>query len=188
MSLTSYLKRHIGDIVRKRAIRKAFHHATLEPGVTIKGNLENLRLGEGVQIQAGSMLHLGGLDWCQNAGGIEIGDFSVISPNCILYGCGPGGIRIGKNFDCGPGVGIFASRTDYHLGPNHHIFSPVIIGDNVIIYANAVISPGVCIGNGAVIAAGSVVTRNVPANTLVGGAPARIIDPQVRDRSSRHHD
>ena len=52
---------------------------------------------------------------------------------------------------------------------------PVIVGDFVLIGANSVILEGVSIGNGAVIAAGSVVTHNVPPNTVYGGSPAKFI-------------
>ncbi len=49
------------------------------------------------------------------------------------------------------------------------------IGDQVWIGGRAVINPGVTIGDNAVIASGSVVTKDVPANTVVGGNPARIL-------------
>jgi maltose O-acetyltransferase len=95
----------------------------------------------------------------------------------VIYGAGSGGIQIGKRFDCGPGVGIFASRTDYLKETDKpHLFSPVIIGDDVTIFANAVISPGVTIGDNAVIAACSVVTKDVSKNTFVGGLPAKVIN------------
>lgn len=168
----------------RQKIKKLFPGIVLESNVIIKGNLKNLDLGKKVIVQSGCVLHLGGMEWCQNKGSIEIGDNSVISPNCVIYGCGPGGVHIGKRFDCGPGVGIFSSRTDYHLGPNNHIFSPVTIGDDVIIYANAVISPGVTIGNNAVVAAGSVVTQNVPVNCLVGGNPASVIEKNIRGKQN----
>jgi len=148
---------------------------TVEPGVVIKGNLANLRLGGKAVVQSGTVLHLGGMDWCLNAGSLEIGDGAVISPNCVIYGTGPGGVKIGVNFDCGPGVGIFASRTDYERGPEHHIFAPVSIGDSVIVFAHAVIGPGVTVGDRAVIAAGAVVLADVPPRCLVGGTPARVI-------------
>lgn len=159
----------------------------MEGNVVVKGDLNNLKLGKKVIIQSGTVLHLGGMEWCQNKGHLEIGDNSVISPNCVIYAGGPGGVTIGANLDCGPGVGIFASRTDYRLGKEHHIFLPVVIGDDVIIFANAVISPGVVIGDGAVIAAGSVVTRDVPADSFVGGAPARVIKEDIRDIYIRDH-
>ena len=159
----------------KREVKKRFPSVSIEPMVQLKGNVNNLCLGSKVTIQYGTVLHLGGMEWCRDEGNITIGDNSVISPYCVLYGCGPGGIRTGKNFDCGPYVGIFSSTTDYTFGPGLHIFKPVVIGDNVIIYSHCTIGPGVTIGDGAVIAAGSIVTRDVPAHCFVGGAPARVI-------------
>ncbi|WP_274617023.1 DapH/DapD/GlmU-related protein [Vibrio furnissii] len=55
------------------------------------------------------------------------------------------------------------------------VAAPITIGDNVWIGANATVLPGVFIGNGAVIAAGAVVTKNVAANTVVGGVPAKTL-------------
>lgn len=53
--------------------------------------------------------------------------------------------------------------------------APIHIGKNVWIGANAMVMPGVTIGDGAVIAAGAIVTKDVPANTIVGGIPAKKI-------------
>lgn len=53
--------------------------------------------------------------------------------------------------------------------------APVVIGNRVWIGFNVLVLKGVHIGDGAVVAAGSVVTRDVPANSLVGGNPARVI-------------
>lgn len=53
--------------------------------------------------------------------------------------------------------------------------APIHIGRNVWIGANAMVLPGVTIGDGAVIAAGAIVTKDVPANTIVGGIPAKKI-------------
>ena len=59
------------------------------------------------------------------------------------------------------------------------ISGPITIGNHVWIGLNATILKGVSVGDGAVIAAGAVVTRDVPANALVGGVPARIIRSNV---------
>lgn len=163
------------NLRRRLALRRHFPQLSIEPGVTIKGELSNLKIQGKVIVQSGTVLHLGGMDWCENTGHLSIGDGAVISPNCVIYAAGPGGVRIGTQFDCGPGVGIFASRTDYLKGPQHHVFAPVQIGDSVIVFANVVISPGVTIGDGAVIAAGSVVLHDIPPRCMVAGAPARII-------------
>jgi maltose O-acetyltransferase len=54
-------------------------------------------------------------------------------------------------------------------------FGPIEIGDGAWIASRVTILPNVTVGAGAVVAAGSVVTRDVPANTLVAGIPARVI-------------
>lgn len=164
----------VESVAPLRAARR-WPGALIEPGVTMRGDLSNLRLGERVNLQRSCFIHLGGLDWCENAGRVEIGDDGVISPQVVIYGCGPGGVSIGRRFDCGPNVGIFASRTDYAVLPRGHRFAPVTIGDDVVVFAGAVISPGVTVGDGAVVAACSVVLDDVEPRTLVAGAPARIV-------------
>lgn len=57
--------------------------------------------------------------------------------------------------------------------------APVVIGDHVWIGQRAVILKGVNIGDNAIVAAGAVVTRDVPANTIVGGVPAKVIRENV---------
>ncbi|MBN1515460.1 hypothetical protein JXA32_02715 [Candidatus Sumerlaeota bacterium] len=184
MNIIRCMIRQFRQDLRRQMIRlhiqKKFPSCCIEDNVDIKGDLDNLMLGDHVIIQFGSVLHLGGMEWCDHSGSLAIGDNGVISPNCVIYACGPGGIEIGRNFDCGPGVGIFASRTDYTERFDRHIFAPVRIGDDVTIFANAVISPGVAIGNGAVIAAGAVVTKDVPENVLVGGTPANVLRKNVK--------
>ena len=52
----------------------------------------------------------------------------------------------------------------------------IVVGNNVHIGTNAIIMPGVVIGDNSVIACGAVVTHNVPANSVVGGVPAKVIE------------
>ena len=53
--------------------------------------------------------------------------------------------------------------------------APIVLGKKVWVGSNATILQGVTIGDNAVVAAGAVVTKDVPANTIVGGVPARVI-------------
>lgn len=148
--------------------------ARFERNVILKGDVRRLSLGQRVVIQSGTVVHLGGMDWCERTGHVSIGDDSTISPNCVLYGAGPGGITIGRRFDCGPLVGIYASRTDYR-NAGRHVFAGVVIGDDVVVFSHVVIGPGVTIGDRAVVAAGSVVLEDVPADSFVAGAPAKVV-------------
>lgn len=62
-----------------------------------------------------------------------------------------------------------------HIVPDLEITKPITVGDYVYIGVRSIILPGVNIGNNCIIAAGSVVTKDVPDNTVVGGIPAKVI-------------
>ncbi|WP_373482953.1 DapH/DapD/GlmU-related protein [Acetobacterium sp.] len=107
---------------------------------------KNICLGKNVFINSGCRF--------QDQGGIIIGDGVLIGHNVVLATL---------NHDVDP-----QKRSD--------IFpAPIRIGNNVWIGAQATVLPGVTIGDGAIIAAGAVVSRDVPANVIVGGVPAKII-------------
>jgi len=111
------------------------------------------------------------------AGGneIRIGRNVFINQNCTFYDLG--GLDIGDDVMIGPNVSIIT--TGHPLDPSQRrsvtIGKPIVIERNVWIAVGAIIIGGVTIGKNSVVAAGSVVTKNVPPNTLVGGNPARVI-------------
>ena len=87
-------------------------------------------------------------------------------------------VRFGDNCMLGPSVQIYTAThpiTPMERNSGKEYAKPIIIGNNVWIGGNAVINPGVCIGDNAIIASGAVVIKNVPANVVVGGNPAKII-------------
>lgn len=90
----------------------------------------------------------------QDQGGITIDDGALLGHNVVL---------VTLNHCMNP-----EQRANLEPAPIH-------IGKNVWIGANAMVLPGVTIGDGAVIAAGAIVTKDVPANTIVGGIPAKKI-------------
>jgi acetyltransferase-like isoleucine patch superfamily enzyme len=111
------------------------------------------------------------------AGGDEIrlGHNVFINQNCTFYDLG--GLTIADDVMIGPNVSLIT--TGHPLAPSQRraatIGTPIVIERNVWIAAGATIIGGVTVGENAVVAAGSVVTRDVPPNTLVGGNPARVM-------------
>lgn len=88
-----------------------------------------------------------------------------------------GGIYIGDNVLIGSQVVLATINHGIQPSSRHdNRPSPIHIENGVWIGSHATILPGVTIGENAVIAAGAVVTRDVPANVVVGGVPAKIID------------
>lgn len=88
-------------------------------------------------------------------------------------------IKIGQ--DCAIGPGCYITDHDHGIEANLPplaqplISEPTYIGDRAWIGANVTVLKGVTIGNGAVIGAGSVVTKDIPANAIAVGVPAKVI-------------
>lgn len=97
----------------------------------------------------------------------------------INFGCtfmDRGGVTIGDDAFIAPQVQLITENHGLEPDRRRYITSrPIIIGKNVWIGAGAIILPGVHIGDGAVVGAGSVVTKDVPANTVVAGNPTKPI-------------
>ncbi|MDI7773821.1 sugar O-acetyltransferase [Asticcacaulis sp. EMRT-3] len=105
----------------------------------------------------------------------RVGRNVFINQNCTFYDLG--GIDIGDDVMIGPNVSLITSS--HPITPSERrngvIASPIVIGRNVWIAAGVTVIGGVTIGDNAVVAAGSVVTQDVPPDSLVGGNPARVI-------------
>ena len=87
-------------------------------------------------------------------------------------------IRFGDDVMVGPRVSFFTAGhpTDPMIRQEQLEFGLAInVQDNVWIGGNSTILPGVTIGKNAIVGAGSVVTKDVPANTIVAGNPAQVI-------------
>lgn len=84
-------------------------------------------------------------------------------------------IIIGNHVAVAPDVCFIAVGHEYRKLNLPVTAASVRVGDYVWIGARSVILPGVTIGEGAVVAAGSVVTKDVPAYSVVGGCPAKVI-------------
>lgn len=107
---------------------------------------KNITIGKDVFINSGCHF--------QDQGGIEIGDGALIGHNVVL------------------------ATINHDLDPkenrkNH--YAPIKIGAHVWIGSNVTVLPGVTIGDYAAVGAGAVVTKDVPAMTVVGGVPAKVL-------------
>ena len=113
---------------------------------------KNITVGEGVFINA--CCHF------QDHGGVIIGDGCQIGHNVVFATLNHG----------------LAQEDRQTIYP-----APIVLGKDVWIGSNATILQGVTIGDNAVVGAGAVVTKDVEANTIVGGAPARFIKSIVKE-------
>lgn len=121
-----------------------------------------------------------GLDLRGRGGVIEIGNNTVINPK-VLLDCRGGKLIIGNNVDIGQETNIWTQEHDPDNN-NHGVKGgSVIIEDYVWIATRVTILPGVKIGKGAVVACNSVVTKDVPEMTIVGGVPAKVIGKRNND-------
>lgn len=109
-------------------------------------------------------------------GEVLIGDNTIVGIGNVVIGP----VEIGNNVMLAQNIVVSALNHNYSnidISPKEQGVDcrRIIIADNVWIGANSVITPGVSIGKHAVIGAGSVVTKNVPAYSVVVGSPAKVI-------------
>lgn len=137
---------------------------------------------------------------CLRLAGFAIGQGTVMCSVPRLSGCGNIYTRLKVGRNCMFNVGCFLDlgaeitiedmaglghevmilTTTHAVGPAQRRYAaprtlPVTIGAGAWLGARCTILPGVTVGAGAIVAAGSVVNRDVPANTLVAGVPARVV-------------
>lgn len=117
---------------------------------------KNIAVGKNVFINSGCKF--------QDQGGIVIGDGALIGHNVVLATLNHS----------------LAVRDRQDLIPG-----PIRIGKNAWIGSNVTILPGVTVGDGAVVAAGAVVTKDVPAYTVAGGVPARVLRPLTEEEKGQ---
>lgn len=116
----------------------------------------------------------------RNAQNIYLGNNVRITIFCCIWAEKNSKIIIGNNVLMGPGVKIFCGNHGTKLNNIPMVYQQrqekdIKIGNDVWIGANSVILSGTIINDGAIVAAGSVITKEVPANAIVGGTPAKII-------------
>lgn len=160
----------LADVKRAMAITAALNRLTFNDADQVRTLFSDLI---GKTVDDGFLL----IPPFYTTGGLEIsvGRNVFINQNCTFYDLG--GLDIADDVMIGPNVSLITSG--HPIEPSRRrafvVAKPIAIGRNVWIAAGATVIGGVTVGENWVVAAGSVVTRDVPPNTLVGGNPARVI-------------
>lgn len=141
----------------------------IKSGVKIAGRTKNISIGNRFKVWQYTMLSVG-------EGRIIIGNQGLLGVGCILN-AGNNKIVIGDGVAIAPHVKIFAYSHHYNQTSvvDQYKCKDVIIGNNILIGAGVTILPGVTIHDGAIIGAGSVINKDVNANEIVAGNPAKFI-------------
>lgn len=110
----------------------------------------------------------------------DFGKNITVGKNVFINACchfqDQGGITLGDN--CLVGHNVVFATLNHGFAPEERqsmLPAPIVVGRNVWIGSSSTILQGVTIGDNSIIAAGSVVTKDVPANAIVAGVPARFI-------------
>ncbi len=110
----------------------------------------------------------------------DFGKNITIGENVFINACchfqDHGGVVIGDGCQIGHNVVFATLNHGLSAEDRKHTYpAPIVLGKNVWVGSNSTILQGVTIGDNAVVAAGAVVTKDVPANVVVGGVPSKII-------------
>lgn len=125
-------------------------------------------VGEGVDIRPPLRV-----DYGHN---ITIGDGSWVNFGLTALDVAP--IVIGQDVLIGPNCCLYTAIHPTEPGPRRAKWesaAPITLEDNVWLGGSVVVCPGVTIGENSIIGAGAVVTRDIPANSIAVGNPARVI-------------
>lgn len=137
-----------------------------------KGETSRITLGSDILVGRSTILSC-------NEAVIELGDLISIGPFCFF--ASKGGIRVGSGVSIGSGThlmagGHVAEDPDAPVLTQARTAVGITIEDNVWIGSGAKVLDGVTIGRGGIVAAGAVVSKDVPAYTVVMGNPARVVE------------
>jgi acetyltransferase-like isoleucine patch superfamily enzyme len=152
------------------------HHTIMSPWyVSFSG--PNIRIGKCATIigERAKPVKLGVWGRDEENGRIEVGDYVLISPGSRISASDE--IRIGNSVMMANSV--YITDSDWHgiydRTARDERVMPVHIGDNVWLGDHSMVLKGVTIGENSVVAAKAVVTRDVPANVVVAGNPAKVV-------------
>lgn len=113
---------------------------------------------------------------CDYGYNIFIGDNFYTNYNCTILDCAK--VIIGNNVMFGPNVSLFTAGHPIHFETRNtglEYAFPIVIGNNTWIGGGVIINPGITIGDNVVIGSGSVVTKDIPSNSIAVGNPCKVV-------------
>ncbi|WP_275006504.1 sugar O-acetyltransferase [Promicromonospora iranensis] len=156
----------------QRALRlaDAYHRASVADDAGARSLLADLlgTLGEDAYVKPPLFV-----DYGEN---IHIGPRTFVNYNLTALDVAP--ITIGADCQLGPGVQLLTPTHPVEPEPRRDKLEaalPIVLGDNVWLGGGVVVCPGVTIGDNTVVGAGAVVTKDLPANVVAVGNPARVV-------------
>ena len=114
--------------------------------------------------------------FCDYGYNISVGDNFYMNHNCVILD--PGKVEFGDNVFIGPNCGFYTAGHPIDINLRNQgleYAKPIKVGNNVWFGGNVVVLPGVTIGDNVTIGAGSVVTKDIPQNSLAVGNPCHVI-------------
>lgn len=114
--------------------------------------------------------------FCDYGYNIEAGENFFANANCVVLDAAK--VTFGDNVFIGPACGFYTAGHPLNVIQRNkglEYAHSIAIGNNVWIGGNVSFMPGVTVGDNAVIGAGSVVTKDIPSNTVAAGVPCRVI-------------
>ena len=161
---------------RAQRLQEAYRAAAAQDQVAALAILRDLlgTLGDGAYIKPPLYV-----DYGEN---LHVGPRTFANYNLTALDVAP--IRIGADCQIGPNVQLLTPTHPVAPTPRRdklEAAQPITIGDNVWLGGGVIVGPGVTIGDNTVVGAGSVVIRDLPANVLAVGNPARVVREITED-------
>ena len=192
----------------RKNIKMYYVRKDIAKNSTLLGASHGFRINSRVRLTSGStsedvILHdhseMFGTINSHNHGKVVMHEWSKIGPDSVIDCANH--IEIGRDTAIAFGVMIIDHNThpinpadrrymrhtphrSEERSPKYAANKPIIIGENVWIGSNARIQKGVTIGDNAIIAANSVVTKDVPANAIAAGNPAKIVKEHIDETTT----
>lgn len=186
----------VGNWIKKRELHKVTNHAICGKNIlTTRASQVILQDGSTKEdVVIGNNVKMRGVIVSQNHGKVQIGNYTMIGANVHIGAVDS--ISIGDYTGIAINTHII-DNNNHPISPDFHRYrmmqnleddshtwkysahAPIVIGENCWIGQNVRIQKGVSIGDNSIIAANSVVTKDVPANCIAAGNPAKVVKTDI---------